>query len=257
MNGLAQLQGRLQDFLLQQGPAPVQDIAEQPPVSVALRLGIYAHAYRARLLEALRENFPQLHQLLGDEVFDEMGLAYIADHPSRHFSIRWFGGELAAFLKNYLPFAGLPILVELADWEWSMRAVFDAADAEATDLAAMAATAPGAWPGLRFRAHPSLRQQGTAWNTVAVWRALLDDAEVPGPELLPQPCVWLQWRRDLDSFYRSISDDELAALRVLLEGGTFSDCCEVLGHQHAPAEVVAVAAGLLRDWLSEGILLRV
>ena len=54
-------------------------------------LGIYQHAYRARLVAALRDNHEVLALALGDDAFDAIAQAYIDAHPSRFASIRWFG----------------------------------------------------------------------------------------------------------------------------------------------------------------------
>jgi len=58
-------------------------------------VGIYRHAYRARLVAALRDNHEVLALALGDEAFDAIAQAYIDAHPSRFASIRWFGDGLA------------------------------------------------------------------------------------------------------------------------------------------------------------------
>ena len=44
---------------------------------------IYANAYRARLTDALRDNYPILLLALGDEMFLELALSYIGEQPSR------------------------------------------------------------------------------------------------------------------------------------------------------------------------------
>ena len=64
------------------------------------RLEIYQHAYRARLIDALVDNYPALHRALGDEAFEDLAAAYIAARPSRYRSIRWFGDGLADFVAE-------------------------------------------------------------------------------------------------------------------------------------------------------------
>ena len=61
-------------------------------------LRIYEQAYGARLTAALRDNFGVLPTVLGDDAFDALAHAYIAAHPSRRPSIRWFGDALPAFM---------------------------------------------------------------------------------------------------------------------------------------------------------------
>ena len=89
-----------------------------PTLSVALGLQIYHHAYRARLLGVLREDFPAVHYWLGDEQFDALARAYLQDNPSRHFSLRWLGERFADFIEQNQHAEQAPALVELARLEF-------------------------------------------------------------------------------------------------------------------------------------------
>ena len=88
---LRELQRELQRDLLGGTSAVSAAIVEAPPLSVDARLGIYRHAYQARLTEALDDVYPILHQILGDETFASMAELFIEAHPSVHRSIRWYG----------------------------------------------------------------------------------------------------------------------------------------------------------------------
>ena len=96
MSATGELQRRFQRAVLSEDFAPGLFVAEGR--EIAGGLGLYLMAYRARLLSALRDNFPVLHRALGDEAFAELARDYIDAHPSRFRSIRWFGDELTAFL---------------------------------------------------------------------------------------------------------------------------------------------------------------
>ena len=75
---LRELQRELQRDLLGEPSTIGAEIVEAPPLPVDARLGIYRHAYRARLAEALDDVYPILHKILGDETFAsmaELGLA--------------------------------------------------------------------------------------------------------------------------------------------------------------------------------------
>src|SRR6185369_6628626 len=100
-------------------------------------LRIYQHAYTARLAGALRDNFGVLPQVMGDDAFDALALAYIAAHPSRHPSIRWFGDKLPEFMAAHENLVPHPALVDLARMEWALRSAFDAADAAPIDAGAL------------------------------------------------------------------------------------------------------------------------
>jgi hypothetical protein len=103
---LAELQHRLQ--------AAICEGADPGALLRGNELGLQAYrfAYRARLVEALQDNHPALHQALGDAAFTALTHAYLAEHPSSEPSIRWFGAQLADFMARLAraaaPGAGRP-----------------------------------------------------------------------------------------------------------------------------------------------------
>ena len=114
--------------------------------SAAARLAIYANGYRLRLLEALDTDFSALHTLAGDELFEQIGRAYIDAHPSEHFSIRYFGQHLSAFLAQTAPYTETPVLAEMAALEWALTLAFDAADDPVLTEASLAMLPAESWP---------------------------------------------------------------------------------------------------------------
>src|ERR1700722_6100401 len=111
---LRQLQQDLQSHVLRGDAAIAEAIVDAPPLPTLERLGIYRNGYRVRLIEALDDTYPKLHAVLGDEIFLALGEEFVAAHPSVHRSIRWYGGEIAQFLRHRSPYAEQPILAELA-----------------------------------------------------------------------------------------------------------------------------------------------
>lgn len=151
------------------------------------RIGVYVDAYVLRLAEALRTNYPALHQLLGDNEFDRMACHYLAAHPSSHTSIRWFGQQLSTFLRTESPYANIPSIAELAEFEWALRHTIDAADAALITLETLQAIEPESWATLTFSLHPALSILLFEWNSPQIWSALVADEQVPDPA--PNPCT--------------------------------------------------------------------
>lgn len=71
--------------------------------SAGERLGVYARGYLARLLGCLRAEFPVLHALVGDQVFDLFGQAYIAACPPRSYTLFDLGAGFPGFLAETRP----------------------------------------------------------------------------------------------------------------------------------------------------------
>jgi hypothetical protein len=251
---LRRLQEDFQGYLLALDARMHPHVLGSAQVSAEERLAIYADAYRLRLLEALDTDYPGLHAMLGDDDFDSMGRAYIAAHPSPYFSLRWFGNRLSEFLRTTEPYSQYPVFAEMAAFEWAKSDAFDAADSEIASIADMAAVPPDAWPGLTFVPHPSLRRLDLRWNVPTVWKAIDAGQEPPTLEENDYPIAWLVWRQDLLTYFRSLNVDEAWALDALQRGETFASICQGLTEWIDAQNVAVHAAGLLKQWLSNGLI---
>jgi hypothetical protein len=262
--GLARQQRALAALIVDQA-----EIADDAPRATALlrplagappRLGIYRGAFRGRLVEALRSNYPVLHRVLGDDDFAALALAYLAEHPSRAPSIRWFGHRLPSWLAHRLEADAdalpHPALADLARMEWAVGCSFDAADAAPLERDALARTPPPRWPALRFAAHPSVQVIELAWSVEPLWRALTDDeqAQTAPPEAHAHRL--LVWRQGLETRWRALPPDEAGALGACLAGECFADLCERIAAADPAADAAARAAGWLGAWVQAGLLLR-
>lgn len=228
----------------------------------ALGLQAYRHAYRARLVAALNDNFTVLARALGDEAFDALGQAYLAARPSQHPSIRWFGDGLAAFMaaagEALVPH---PSLVDIARMDWALRGAFDAAEAPALDPAHLAALGPDAWPGLVLHLQPSVHRVALAHAVEPAWRVLREwdpdtgEAQPELPEPVPHAHELLVWRQGLETRWRSLEPLESALLAAVARGEAFAALCEAAALSLGDAEAAAPAVvGLLQRWLADGLL---
>jgi hypothetical protein len=219
-----------------------------------MRIGVYCDAYVLRLLEALQTNYPALHQLLGDDEFERMSCRYLATHPPSHTSIRWFGLYLSDFLRKELPFANIPSIAELAEFEWALRHTIDAADAEILSVESLQVIAPESWATLTFSLHPSLSILLFQWNAPQIWNALL--AEEPLPDPVAQTMHWLVYRQpNLVTGWRSATSVEIAALNSINLGLNFADLCEELGHLIDDIDSIPLmAATFLKSWVEHGLI---
>lgn len=230
----------------------------------ATGLAVYRHAYVARLAEALADNYTVLARALGDEGFDALAWAYIAAHPSRQPSIRWFGHRLDAFMATageaLVPHAGL---VDIARMDWALRSAFDAADARLLDAAALAALAPDDWAGLVLHLHPSVQRVALthaiepAWRVLREWQPASGAAQPELPEPRPLAHWLLAWRQGGETRWRSLEPLEAALLAEVADGAPFAQLCERAAAELADAQAAAPAVvGLLQRWLADGLLRR-
>ena len=256
MSALSRLQGDFQHYLLRgEACALEQQVVGTARVPVATRIGIYGGAYVSRLAEALGSNFPALAKLLGAEDFHTLACAYVRAHDSGFFSIRCYGDELEQFLATHADYAEIPVLAELARWEWAMTSVFDAADAIALGPEALTRVAPEEWAQLRFQWHPSVTRVELNWNVPQLWQALTEDAEQPTLDFSEPAQPWLLWREELTTYFRSLPRTEAAALDAARAGWPFGELCELLCEELGASAAAAQAAALLRGWVQSGLII--
>lgn len=127
MPELAVLQTALQAAIT--GPTPetwarAGALLAPSPMSAQRRLSLYARGYRARLLDSLRREFPNLCALMGAEVFELFAQGYIEACPPRSPSLHELGARFPAWLEETQPpgddpFDALPIQLARLERAWS------------------------------------------------------------------------------------------------------------------------------------------
>ena len=238
----------------------LSEIEQGGKISPQQRIHIYAHAYRARLSESLLEDYPILHEMLGDESFDFLCDEYIDAYPSDHASLRFFGRHLEAFLLQNAPFLDEPALGEMARFEWALRDVFDGNDESAASLEELGSVPPEAWTILRFKLHPTYKTINFKWNILDIWQSVKEQETVEqesddfvSHKLLPAEISVVLWRDGLISRFRSLEKDELAALRLVKDFRAFPKICEELALYHGE-EAPQKAVELLKEWMQSGMI---
>ena len=223
--------------------------------AAALRLNVYANMYFFRLLDVLRDDYPELAKLLGADHFHNLVTDYLAACPSQSPSIRHVGGRLADFLAGHDLAVRFPAAPDLARLEWARGLAFDAADA-AGELApdALAAIPAERWGGLRLALVPSFRAVTLTWPVHSLWQAL--ERGEPPPDLEPARTELLVWRRGFQVYHRPAARDEAALFASIQAGAPFGAVCEQLAASRPGGDDAAVRAAFafLTTWIDQGLL---
>jgi hypothetical protein len=252
---LGDLQRAFQDYLLATSDTFQTAVRDTSKADRLTLLDVYRDGYALRLIEALTTDYPGLMAMAGPADFDHVARAYIAAHPSRHPSVRWYGRDMADFLAKTEPYSRTPAAAEMARFEWALGEAFDSPDVTPITADALMALPQEAWETLSFTTLPSLRRLILAFEAPQAWQRR-EEVE-PGDlsvERAPEPLTWAIWRPDLVSNFRSLDADEAAMLDALVQGRPFPELCEVVapftGEEQAPAR----AAGLLRAMVEGGMI---
>ena len=249
MSALANLQQELQTHLLVGDEQVLDQLLNPPQGTIDERLAVYANAYDWRLIDALDKEYGLFTKLLGEEAFVELAEAFIDAYPSQFYSIADFSKPLVQFLSEHPPYSQQAYLSEIARLIKALIVSLEAADAPILSYQALQAIPAQNWPSLCFKCHPSVQCFSLAWNSFAIWQALVKEKPAPNPQR--EACYCMVWRKELQSYALTLTEAEAVTLKALQAGVCFADVCAVVYDKGFSGETQAAAwvANLLALWL--------
>jgi Putative DNA-binding domain len=255
---LRELQLRLSAALTARGaetdPALLSLVSDRGGLGPAQRLDIYADMYRTRLVDVLREDFPRVLAILGDEEFQALAYRYLARHRSAHPSVRYVGRRFDDFLAGET--GGLPFLADLARLEWARVEVFDAPDAEPLRLSDLESLPAADWPTLRLRPIPACLVVECAWPVHTIWAAADASAPCRAGSDRPEASTIRVWREGWSVSHAAMGDLERRVFPLLERGEPFARLCVAGEGGLEPEAAAREVGGLLMRWLEDGLLTR-
>jgi hypothetical protein len=246
--------------LAREAPAHTPGLSGDARADARERLGIYRHAYLARLVEVLADDYPALKRALGDARFDALAAAYVRALPSRSPSLRDLGARLPDFVAAHGAAAELraeaPWAADLARLELAVTDAFDAEDVRSLARADLAGVAPEQWSELMLSLMPGARLLALAWPVRALRSA--HDAEQPLAleALAPRAERVLVWRREERVLHREVAADEAALLARLAAGARFGELCALAAEVRGDEAGAASVASWLGRWVEDELLMR-
>jgi hypothetical protein len=210
---------------------------------VAGDISVYHHAYRAQLLNCLRDTFEKSWSWLGDDRFEAAARAHIEAHPPHGWTLNAYGEGFDRTLAALHPHD--PEIAELAWLEWRLRRAFDGPDAEPVDPAELGTVD---WDNAVLHPVPTLALGTVTTNCAALWSAMAEGSTPPAAVRLGQPAAIRVWRLGLSSRFRSIDAAEERALRLVIEGAPFAEVCGLF--EADPSE----AGRVFGLWLQDGLI---
>jgi len=252
MSNLAAMQQKFLHSILQKDEQLENEIISTDKLPAAQRFSIYQNSYLYRLVDALADNYPSIHTLLGDKRFYAIAQEYVQQYPSAFYNIRDFGHQFSQFLAADMQYHN-SVIPEMALFEWSLLFAFDSANALPISMEHLSQYEPSQWGNLKFKLLPSFSQLSMQWNTIKIWQAIKDNADPVLPQQLTHPESWIIWRPQWETKFRSISPLEEKALDWLRYQRSFGEICVQLSNDD-DNNSAAQAATLLQQWLQDGIL---
>ncbi len=242
-----------------------QVIGRSRALTALERLAIYGHAYYARLLECLREEFPVLMHALTQDVFDAFAVGYLQKYPSRSYTLVQLGSKFPQYLAETRPDAaegnGLPadwpdFLIDLATLELTFNEVFDGPGAEGESLLdpdQLRAIAPDRLSEARLVGVSCLRLLALRYPVHKYFTAVRrqQDPSPPGPA---ETYLAITRRRYVVRHYE-LSAPAFQLLRALLAGEPLGQAISRVLNTAGP-DLDSLANNLrawFHDWAAEGL----
>ncbi len=190
------------------------------------RLQVYRNNAFVSLTEALRDVYPVIERLLGEEFFRQAARAYIRRYPSRSGNLHDFGKQFARFLTSCPGVRRLHYVPDVARLEWAYHEVFHASEAPAFDVVRLAAFPEQEYKRFRFYLQPASRLLSSPYPILRIWQVNQDDYAGDQQVDLDEGGVRLLLiRRALEIEIETLSAGEFMLLRALKDRRRFAEAC--------------------------------
>lgn len=222
----------------------------------AAGLAIYRNAYRARLVDALRDTYERTARWVGEDAFRAAAAHHIIQTPPNSWTLDHVAEGFVEVLEQL--FANDPEVAELAWLEWAMHRAFVAADVAPLDAARFAAASADFkeedWGCLKLKFLPSVHLRELGHDVAALWRALDSEDFTAQDYVLPEPAPMLAWREGLRPTFMFLTKSEGQALGLMLDGVCYGEMVECLANAIGEEEAVMQAGAMLGRWLGNGLI---
>jgi hypothetical protein len=219
-------------------------------------LAIYRNAYRARLIDALRESFPKTVLWVGDEAFEQAAAHHLIEHPPRGWTLDLVGDGFVGTLEGL--FANDPDVADLAWLEWAMHLTFTAPDCDPLDVAGFAEVThdfgEDEWAGMRLTFVPSFHHRKVSSDCTALWWALDRGEPFATAPQAASPMHCLVWRDGLIPVFTPVTAQEGDSLKRVEHGASFGEICAMLAEDLPADQAAADAGAMLGRWIGHGIV---
>ena len=234
------------------------------------RLEIYNRQYWFRVLGSMAEDFPGLRAILGQWRFDDMCRAYLAERPSRSFTLRNLGARLETWLRRNPQWTRgkQTLALDMVRLEWADIEAFDGEAEPAIQLEDLNETSA---PTLRLRIQPYVKLLELSYpvDDLALEVRADDDGYFASnalaenrkrrkvkvvAALAPRQLFLVVHRIDLSVYFRRIEHEEYALLSALRTGKTVEHAIELAFQRSSIPEFdrLGYVRNCFRTWTTLG-----
>ena len=201
-------------------PAGLTDPQGRP---AGRRFDVYRNNVTVSLTEALRQAFPVIRKLVGEEFFTAMAREHVRAHPPTSPLMMHYGRDMPAFLEDFPPVRHLGYLPDIARLELALRESYHAADAKPVAAEALRTLSPDALLSARLTLAPALRLIRSRWPIHAIWSANMRGTDAPKATVAEDILVA---RPDYDPEPHALPHGAAPFIAALMGGATVAEALE-------------------------------
>ena len=183
------------------------------------RFSVYRNNVVVGLIAALKQSFPAVTRIVGDEFMTAMTRIYVANEPPSSPILLHYGKGFADFIQGFEPASTVPYLADVARMERAWHEAYHARETATLDPSSLAGHAPRDFERVMFTPHPSLRLVSSSYPALSIWQMNVGDAE-PQPIELTQSNHAIFLRPHVEVEARAVSASSFAFLQSLVRGET-------------------------------------
>ena len=228
------------------------------------RLEIYNQQYWFRVMSALREDFPGLASIVGEEGFEALSVAYLIANPSSSYTLRDLGSLFEQWLRANPSWAGPnpALALDVVRLEWAYVEAFDSRQEPAltlSDLSVLSADSQLALqPHIRLlelqypvddfviAVHRAQANSSVASNAITKRKRPRTTKKMAG--LQPRKVYLAVHRFDFSVYYKHLEPEAFLLLGALMRGASLGVALEEAFRDSAMAD--AHRGKSVREWFA-------
>lgn len=212
----------------------------------ARNIQIYRQSIESHLIQALKDTYPLITKLLGDDFFQITAKEYIKRYPSRSGNLHDFGEYFSDFIAEYPPVRNLIYLAEVAQFEWICHSIYFAADACLFDIHKLEHFSAESFGQLHFVLHPAAQLMKSHYPLLRIID--LCKGEIDDTLNLNEGGVnLLIIRRHLELALVSLSASEFAFLSALQDNQPLREALKMATHLDTDFQIHEKLSAWIKD----------
>ena len=219
----------------------------------ARRFGVYRNNVMLGLVNALRNRFPVVEKIVGEEFFVAMARIFVTEQPPRSPVLATFGDSFPAFVAAFEPARELPYLADVAQLEAARTRAYHADDATPLGADHFAMLGSQAAGDIRIEMHPSTEIVRSSFPIVTIWAMNSGEQELTAIEnwrgedaLVARPCLEVQ--------VRTLPQGGAAFLLTLAAGRPLGEAATAALEDNPEFDLAGNLAGLIGSGLVRDII---